>query len=66
MAAALLSVVSSRPSSEAAPVPASKAAKETNTAVEKVANAKVKAWKRAGRKEKEKDAPEAYPMLGNT
>ena len=64
MAAALLSVVSSLSPSEAAPVPASKAAKESQGAM--VANAKVKAWRRAGRKEKERDAAEAYPMFGNT
>ena len=49
MAAALLSVVPSLPPSKAAPVLASKAAKESQAAMEKVANAKVKARRRAGK-----------------
>ena len=61
MAAALLSVVSSLPPSEDAPDPDSLAAKEAQAAMEKVATAKVKAWRKAGKKEKE-----AYPMFGTT
>ena len=66
MAAALLSVVSSLPPSEDAPDPNSLAAKETQAAMEKVTTAKVKAWRKAGRKEKEKEPMKAYPMFGTT
>ena len=64
MAAALLSVVSSSPPSEDAPDPESLAAKEAQTAMEKVTTAKVKAWRKAGRKEQEKEPMKAYPMFG--
>ena len=60
MAAALLSVVSSLPPSEDAPDP------EAQAAMEKVANAKVKAWRKAGKQEKEKEPMKAYPMFGAT
>ena len=60
MAAALLSVVSSLPPYEDAPDPDSQAA------MEKVATAKVKAWRKAGRKDKEKEPMKAYPMFGTT
>ena len=60
MAAALLSVVSSLPPSEDAPDPDSQAA------MEKVATAKVKAWRKAGKKEKEKEPMKAYPMFSTT
>ena len=60
MAAALLSVVSSLPLSEDAPDPDSQAA------IEKVASAKVKPRRRAGKKEKEKQPMKAYPMFGTT
>ena len=68
MAAALLSVVSSLPPSKAAPVLASKAAKESQAAMEKVANAKAKAWRRAA-KEGEREGcrgglPHAVQHLG--
>ena len=66
MAAALLSVVSFLPPSEDAPDPESLAAKEAQAAMEKVATAKVKAWRKAGRKEKEKEPMKAYPMFGTT
>ena len=66
MAAALLSVVSSLPPSEDAPDPDSFAAKEAQAAMEKVASAKLKAWRKAGKKEKEKEPMKAYPMLGTT
>ena len=66
MAAALLSVVSSLPSSEDAPDPDSLAAKETQAAMEKVANAKVKAWRKAGKQENEKEPMKAYPIFGTT
>ena len=66
MAAALLSVVSSLPPSEDAPDPDSLAAKEAQAAMEKVATAKVKAWRKAGKKEKEKEPMKAYPMFGTT
>ena len=59
MAAALLSVVSSLPPSEDAPDPDSQAA------MEKVATAKVKAWRKAGKTEKENKPTKAYPMLGH-
>ena len=64
MAAALLSVVSSLPPSEDAPDPDSLAAKEPQDAMEKITTAKVKAWRKAGRKEKEKEPMKAYPMFG--
>ena len=60
MAAALLSVVSALPPSEDAPDPDSQAA------MVKVATAKVKAWRKAGKKEKEKEPMKAYPMFGTT
>ena len=60
MAAALLSVVSSLPPSDDAPDP------EAQAAMEKVAAAKVKAWRKAGRQEKEKEPMKAYPMFGTT
>ena len=60
MAAALLSVVSSLPLSEDAPNP------EAQAAMEKVATAKVKAWRKAGTEEKEKEPMKAYPMFGTT
>ena len=66
MAAALLSVVSSLPPSEDAPDPDSSAAKEAQAAMERVTTAKVKAWRKAGRKEKEKEPMKAYPMFGTT
>ena len=66
MAAALLSFVSSLPPSEDAPDPHSLAAKEAQAAMEKVTTAKVKAWRKAGRKEKEKEPMRAYPMFGTT
>ena len=66
MAAALLSVVSSLPPSEDAPDPDSLAAKEARAAMEKVANAKVKAWRKAGKQEKEEEPMKAYPMFGTT
>ena len=66
MAAALLSVVSSLPPSEDAPDPDSLAAKEAQAAMEKVTTAKVKAWRKARRKEKKKEPMKAYPMFGTT
>ena len=60
MAAALLSVVSSFPASEGAPDP------EAQAAMGKVATAKVKAWRKAGKQEKEKEPMKAYPMFGTT
>ena len=60
MAAALLSVVSSLPPSEDAADP------EAQAAIEKVATAKVKAWRKAGKQEKEKEPMKAYPMFGTT
>ena len=60
MAAALLSVVSSLPPSEAAPNPTSK------TNMEKIANATVKARRRAGREERGKHAEDTYPMFRKT
>ena len=66
MAAALLSVVSSLPASEDAPDPDSLAAKEAQAAMENVATAKVKAWRKAGKKEKEKEPMKGYPMFGIT
>ena len=66
MAAALLSVVSSLPPSEDAPDPDSLAAKEAQAAMEKIATAKVKAWRKAGKKEKEEEPMKAYPMFGTT
>ena len=60
MAAALLSVVSSVPPSEDAPDP------EAQAAMKKVATAKVKAWRKAGKQEKEKEPMKAYPMFGTT
>ena len=66
MAAALLSVVSSLPPSEDAPDLDSLAAKEAQAAMEKVTTAKVKAWRKAGRKEQEKEPMKAYPMFGTT
>ena len=60
MAAALLSVASSLPPSEDAPDP------EAQAAMEKVATAKGKAWRKAGKQEKEKEPMKAYPMLGTT
>ena len=66
MAAALLSVVSSLPPSEDAPDPDSLAAKEAQAAMEKVTTAKVKAWRKAGRKVQEKEPMKAYPMFGTT
>ena len=66
MVAALLSVVSSLPPSEDAPDPDSLAAKEAQAAMEKVTTAKVKAWRKAGRKEQEKERMKAYPMFGTT
>ena len=66
MAAALLSVVSSLPPSEDAPDPDSLAAKEVQAAMENVTTAKVKAWRKAGRKEQEKEPMKAYPMFGTT
>ena len=66
MAAALLSVVSSLPPSEDAPDPDSLAAKEAQAAMEKVTTAKVKAWRKAGRKEQEQESMKAYPMFRTT
>ena len=66
MAAALLFVVSSLPPSEDAPDPDSLAAKEAQAAMEKVTTAKVKAWRKAGRMEKEKEPMKAYPMFSTT
>ena len=66
MAATLLSVVSSLPPSDDAPDPDSLAAKEAQAAMEKVNTAKVKAWRKAGRKEKEEEPMKAYPMFGTT
>ena len=66
MAATLLSVVSSLPPSEDAPDPDSLAAKEAQAAMEKVANAKVKAWRKAGKQEKEKEPMKTYPMFRTT
>ena len=66
MAAALLSVVSSLPPSEYASDPDSLVAKEAQAAMEKVATDKVKAWRKAGEKEKEKEPMKAYPMYGTT
>ena len=60
MAAAVLSVVSSLPPSEDAPDP------EAQAAMEKVATTKVKAWRKAGKQEKEKEPMKAYPMFGTT
>ena len=60
MAAALLSVVSSLPPSEDGPDP------EAQAAMENVATAKVKAWRKAGQKEKEEEPMKAYPMFGTT
>ena len=34
--------------------------------MENVATAKVKAWRKAGHKEKEKEPMKAYPMFGTT
>ena len=64
MAAALLSVVSSLPPSEDAPDPDSLAAKEAQAVMEKVTTAKVKAWRKAGRKEQGKEPMKAYAMFG--
>ena len=50
-AAALLSVVSSLSPSEDSPDPDSLAAKEAQAAMEKVATAKLKAWRKAGKQE---------------
>ena len=66
MAAALLSGVSSLPPSEDAPDPDSLAAKAAQAAMEKVTTAKVKGWRKAGRKEQEKEPMKAYPMFGTT
>ena len=66
MAAALLSVVSSLPPSEDAPDPDSLAAKEAQAAMEKVTTAKVKAWRKTGRKGQEKEPMKVYPMFGTT
>ena len=66
MAAALVSVVSSLPPSEDAPDPDSLATKEAQAAIRKVTTAKVKAWRKAGRKKKEKEPMKAYPMFGPT
>ena len=66
MAAAVLSVVSSLPPSEDAPDSDSLAAKEAQAAMEKVATTKVKAWRKAGKKEKKKEPMRAYPMFGTT
>ena len=66
MAAALLCVVSSLPPSEDASDPDCLAAKEAEAAMEKVTTAKVKAWRKAGRKEQEKEPMKAYPMFGTT
>ena len=60
MAAGLLSVVSSLPPSEDAPN------RDSQAAMEKVATAKVKAWRKPGKKEKEKETMKAYPMFGTT
>ena len=60
MAATRLSVVSSLPPFEEAPDP------EARAAMEKVASAKVKAWRKAGKQEKEKEPMKAYPMFGTT
>ena len=66
MVAALLSVVSSLPLSEDAPDPDSLAAKEAQAAMDKFATAKVKAWRKGGKQEKEKETMKAYPMFGTT
>ena len=66
MAAGLLSVVSFSTLSEDAPDPASFAAKEAQAAMEKVANGKVKAWRKAGKQKKEKEPMKAYPMFGTS
>ena len=66
MAAALLSVVSSLPVSEDAPDPDSLGAKEAQAAMGKVTTATVKAWRKAGRREKEKEPMKAFPMFGTT
>ena len=60
MAAALLSVVSSLPPSEDAPDP------DFQAAMEKVASAKVKALRKAGKQEKKREPMKAYPMFGTT
>ena len=60
MAAAPLSVVSFLPPSEDAPDP------EAQAAMKMVATAKVKAWRKAGKQEKEKEPMKAYPMFGTT
>ena len=64
MAAALLFVVSFLPPSDDSPDPDSLAAKEAQAAMEKVTTAKVRAWRKAGRKEQEKEPMKAYPMFG--
>ena len=66
MAAALLCVVSFLPLSEDAPDTDSLAAEEAQAAMENVASPKVKAWRKAGKKEKEKESMKAYPMFGTT
>ena len=66
MAAALLSVLSSLPPSEDAPDTDSLAPKEAQAAMEKVTTAKVKAWRKAGRKKHEKEPMKAYPLFGTT
>ena len=66
MASASLFVVSSLPPSEDAPDPDFLAAKEAQAAMEKVTAAKVKAWRKAGRKEQEQEPMKAYPMFGTT
>ena len=60
MAATLLSVVSSLPPSEDAPD------LEAQAAMEKVVTAKVKAWRKAGKQEKEKEPMKVYSMFGTT
>ena len=62
MAAALLSVVSSLPPSEDAPDPDSLAAKEAQAAMETFATAKVKACRKEGKKEQEKEPMKAHPI----
>ena len=59
VAAALASVVSSLPSSEASPTPGFEE-------MAKVANTKVKAWRRAARKGKGKETAMMAPMFGTT
>ena len=39
---------------------------DSQPAMEKVATAKVKAWRKAGQKEKEKEPMKVYPMFGTT